>query len=83
MEIQQKTPEQISDWLRFQPWLGKFMKNCRKVGKISRAKAYAILEGKFGEHTLRVGFTWTLSPEGLGFWKRRNEEFKEWYYGNE
>ena len=83
METNNKTPEQIAEWLRVQPWLGKFVRNCRNVGKISKAKAIEILTGKYGEHTLRAGFTWTMSPEGRGYWNKKNEEFKAWYYGRQ
>lgn len=83
METNNKTPEQIAEWLRVQPWLGKFVRNCRNVGKIRKAKAMEILTGKHGEHTLRAGFIWTMSPEGRGYWNKKNEEFKSWYHGKE
>lgn len=76
-----KTPEQVSEYLRRQPWLGKFMRNCRYVGRIPKDMAYEIFEGRMGEHTIRAGFSWTRSPEGLGYWKKKNDEFKEWYHG--
>lgn len=76
-----RTAEEISEYLKAQPWLYKFLRNCRWKGKINKAKAQAIINGEFGEHTLRAGFTWTLSFEGMGYWKKKNDEFKEWYHG--
>ena len=78
-----KTPEQISEWLRYKPWLKKFMKNCRNIGKIRREGAMKILSGEMGLLTIAAGFTWSRSPEGLGYWKEKDRQFKEWYYGNE
>lgn len=78
-----KTPEQISEWLRYQPWLGKFMRNCRNVGRITKKKAENILKGMLGEHTMRAGFLWSRTPEGLGYWRKKHEQFKEWYHGTE
>lgn len=69
--------------MKGQPWLYKFLRNCRFKGKIKKAQVQAILSGKYGEHTMRSGFTWTLSFEGFGYWKKKNDEFIKWYYGNE
>ena len=77
-----RTTEEVSEYLKAQPWLYKFLRNCRWKGKINKAKAQAIINGEFGEHTLRAGFTWTLSFEGMGYWKKKNEEFLKWYYGS-
>lgn len=77
-----RTTEEVSEYLKAQPWLYKFLRNCRWKGKINKAKAQAIINGEFGEHTLRSGFTWTLSFEGMGYWKKKNEEFLKWYYGS-
>ncbi len=77
-----RTAEEISDYIKEQPWLYKFMRNCRFKGKIKKAQALEILNGKFGENTLRAGFSWTLSFEGLGYWKRKHNDFIKWYYGS-
>ena len=77
-----KTEREISEYLRVQPWLKKFLRNCRWKGKINKIKAQSILSGAFGEHTLRSGFIWTLSFEGMGYWKKKNDEFIKWYYGS-
>lgn len=78
-----RTSEEVSEYMKGQPWLYKFLRNCRFKGKIKKAQVQAILSGKYGEHTMRSGFTWTLSFEGFGYWKKKNDEFIKWYYGNE
>lgn len=78
-----KTPEQISEWLRYQPWLPRFMQHCRYIGRIKKQQAEDILKGKFGANTIRAGFTWTRTPERVGFWRKINNDFLHWYHGTE
>lgn len=40
-----------------------------------------ILSGDRGEDTILDAFCWFTAPEGPFFWLDRNEEFKEWYFG--
>lgn len=76
-----KTDAQVSEWLRKQKWLRKFVGNIRNLTETSKTEALRILGGYYGANTIAAGFDWDRSPQGKEYWQTKDREFKEWYYG--
>lgn len=72
-----KTMEQIRAWLKSRERWPKFMKNIIDYDY----RTAEVLSGERGEDIILDAFCWLYAPEGLSFWQDRNEEFREWYFG--
>lgn len=80
-----RTAEEIRRWIERQPWFTSFWlqtKACRpnEIYCSSYEDLKRILSGQNGAHTLLGAFDWLTSIEGLEFWKKENNRFKNWYY---
>lgn len=80
--MEMKTEKQVSEWLYQQRWLRAFVKNIRNVTSTSKAEAKRILDGVYTVNTIAAGFNWGRSPQGLEYWKEKDKELREWYYGS-
>lgn len=75
-----KTPEQVSEWLKNQPWARKFVQTMRD-SHTPRKIAVQVVNGELGALTIAAGFSWEDSPQGLKYWHEKHKELIEWYYG--
>lgn len=67
-----KTPNQVREWLKAQPWYLKFVTNTLKAHN-----------GYLGAATITDAFDWLDSDEGQEFWENVNDQFMEWFNSNE
>lgn len=77
-----KTPAQIRAWLETRRWFKKFKRNLEKQAKLNpelQETVDNILEGWYGHSTISAAFKWENTPEGLGYWAKRNSEFIRWF----
>ena len=77
-----KTEKQVSEWLYQQRWLRAFIKNIRNMTSTSKTEAERILAGVYTVNTIAAGFDWGRSPQGFEYWKEKDKELREWYYGS-
>lgn len=75
-----KTPEQVSEWLKNQKWIKEFARTMRD-SHTSRKTATEIQEGKLGLLSIAAAFSWEDSPQGLKYWHNKHKKLMEWYYG--
>ena len=78
-----KTEKQVSEWLYQQRWIRSFVRNIRNMTSTSKMEAKRILEGQYKVNTIAAGFDWSASPQGHEYWKERDNELRQWYYGTE
>lgn len=76
-----KTPEQVSEWLRTRPWIKEFARTMRD-NHVKKADATKILSGFYGHNTIAVAFGWDDSPQGLKYWHKKDKELRDWYHGD-
>ena len=82
MNKDRKTEQEIKEWLETRRWFKKFKRNLEKQAKLNpelQETVDNILEGRYGHSTISAAFKWENTPEGLGYWARRNIEFIRWF----
>ena len=77
-----KTEKEVSEWLHQQRWLRAFVRNIRNTTSTSKTEAKRILDGQYEVNTIAAGFDWSTSPQGFEYWKERDNELRQWYYGS-
>ena len=76
-----KTEKEVSEWLYQQRWIRSFVRNIRNMTSTSKTEAKRILDGQYKVNTIAAGFDWSASPQGYEYWKERDNELRQWYYG--
>lgn len=77
----QKTSAAISKWLQKQDWYESYVENLERYRDYDSEGIKRFLNGCMYDETIIVAFPWYLSPEGYDYWREINNEFAEWYYG--
>lgn len=74
-----KTPEQIKEWLKAQPWYEQFKNNVIGDWSNTSKGIKRTLSGENGITTIALAFNWQISNEGFCFWDDIDEQFRNWY----
>ena len=77
-----RTNAAVAKWLEEQEWYESWTDNMiLQSDKTEEIRAYIC--GEAGPNTLSHSFCWWLSPEGDEYWRGINQQFQEWYYGDD
>lgn len=69
----------VSEWLRSQPWIGKFLNNLIRECKEPDDVLMTLL-GTDGTATISCAFSWEDTPEGRAFWEKIDRQFCNMFF---
>ena len=80
--MRRRTNAAVAKWLEKQEWYEAWLDNMN-LQDLDEALILEYKCGLRGKDTISNSFIWMVTPEGYDYWKKINEEFKAWFYGEE
>ena len=74
---------QVASWLERQEWYEAWIYNMHIQNYLDPDQVDEYIYGLHGEDTIFNSVVFRQTPEGQDYWENVNQQFKDWYNGND